>query len=401
MRFIHTADWHLGRLFHGLHLTDDQAFVLDQLIDLVRDAKPDAVIIAGDIYDRAVPPPEAVDLLDQVLSRIIIDLAVPVILIAGNHDSPGRLNFASRLLAGRRLYVTGNLPDVCPPLVLNDSHGPVHFYSVPFAEPSVVRACLKCDEITDQQTAMQAILDRIRSDHTTGERRILIAHAFVAGGDGCESERPLSIGGAGTIDASCFGDFHYVALGHLHRPQSLAAQGEEKTLHYSGSLLKYSFDESDQHKHVYIVDMDAAGHCTREAVWLKPRRDVRRISGTMAELLKGPQDGLSKEDYLEVMLMDEGPALDAMGLLREVYPHVLHLRRPDAAANSPGDRPNIRTTSDADLFKSFFKHVTGNELTADQETAFVATVDAMHLAEREVTLPGAKVESMTPAPEFA
>ena len=386
MRFIHTADWHLGRLFHGLHLTDDQAFVLEQLIDLVRDARPDAVIVAGDIYDRAVPPPEAVDLLDQVLSRLVIDLDVPVILIAGNHDSPGRLNFGARLLAGRRLYVTGNLPEVCEPLVLNDAHGPVHFYSVPFAEPAMVRACLKSDAITDPQTAMVGILDRIRSAHTTGERRILIAHAFVAGGDGCESERPLSVGGAGTIDAACFHGFHDVALGHLHRPQSLALNGDEKTLHYSGSLLKYSFEECDQHKHIYIVDMDAAGACTREAVWLKPRRDVRRIVGTMAELLRGPTDGLSKEDYLEVMLMDEGPVLDAMGLLREVYPHVLHLRRPEAVAGTTSDRPNVRTTGDADLFKSFFKHVTGNDLTADQESAFVATVDAMHTAEREAAL---------------
>ena len=396
MRFIHTADWHLGRLFHGLHLTDDQAFVLEQLIDLVRDSKPDAVVIAGDIYDRAVPPPEAVDLLDHVFSRLVIDLQVPVILIAGNHDSPGRLNFASRLLAGRKLYVAGNLSDPCNPLILQDSHGPVHFYSVPFAEPAMVRACLKCDEIVDQQTAMEAILNRIRAVHVTGERRILIAHAFVAGGDGCESERPLSIGGAGTIDAACFNGFDYVALGHLHRPQSLVAGGEEKTLHYSGSLLKYSFDECDQHKHIYIVDMDATGHCTREAVWLKPRRDVRRISGKMIDLLKGPQDGLSNTDYLEVMLTDDGPVLDAMGLLRDVYPNVLHLRRPDNATGVAADRPNVRTTSDADLFKSFFKLVTGNELTSDQETAFVATVDAMQKAERdEMDVGGSGMEMVT------
>src|SRR5438477_11489741 len=125
MRFIHTADWHLGRLFHGVHLTADQAHVLDQLVDVARDTRPDAILVAGDIYDRAVPPPDAVELLDHVLSRLVIDLQIPVVLIAGNHDSPGRLNFASRLLAGRRLYVTRNLPKICAPLILMDDHGPV------------------------------------------------------------------------------------------------------------------------------------------------------------------------------------------------------------------------------------------------------------------------------------
>src|SRR5690349_11817803 len=133
MRFIHTADWHLGRVFHQTHLTDDQAHVLDQLIDLIKQEKPDVLLVAGDIYDRAVPPPEAVELLDDVLSRIVIDLQTPVVLIAGNHDSPNRLSFGARFLAGRRLYVSGILATPCRPLTLNDSHGPVHFYAIPYA----------------------------------------------------------------------------------------------------------------------------------------------------------------------------------------------------------------------------------------------------------------------------
>src|SRR5688500_15458769 len=169
MRFIHTADWHLGRLFHGASLVNDQAHLLDQLVDLARDAKPDVVIVAGDVYDRAVPPPDAVQVLDDALSRLVLDLKVPVVLIAGNHDSPGRLNFGSRLLAGRRLYVTGHLPPQCEPLVLEDGHGPVHFYPIPYAEPSTVRQCLECPEITDHNAAMAAALDRIRrsEEHTS------------------------------------------------------------------------------------------------------------------------------------------------------------------------------------------------------------------------------------------
>src|SRR4051812_13942439 len=163
LRFLHTADWHLGRLFHGVHLTDDQRHVLSQFIDVAREAKPDVILVAGDIYDRAVPPPEAVELLDEVLSRLVIDLKIPVVLIAGNHDSPGRLHFGSRLLAGRRLYVTGTMPKACAPLVLDDGHGPVHFYALPYAEPATVKACLDCEDLADHDAAMRALVERIHT----------------------------------------------------------------------------------------------------------------------------------------------------------------------------------------------------------------------------------------------
>src|SRR4051794_34748200 len=169
MRFIHTADWHLGRLFHGVHLTDDQRHVLaGQFVDLVKDAKPQLVIVAGDVYDRAVPPPDAVELLDDLLSTLVLDLEVPVLLIAGNHDSPGRLSFGSRLLAGRRLYVTGCVTAECPPLVLHDNHGPVSFYSIPYSEPSTVRQCLACEELLDHARAMRLLTDGIHSRHQKG-----------------------------------------------------------------------------------------------------------------------------------------------------------------------------------------------------------------------------------------
>src|SRR3954462_763862 len=187
MRFLHTADWHLGRLFHGASLVNDQAHLLDQFVDIARDARPDVILVAGDIYDRAVPPPEAVAVLDDVLSRLVIDLKLPVVLIAGNHDSPGRLNFGSRLLAERRLYVTGHLAPRCEPLVLRDAHGPVCFYAIPYAEPSTVRQCLECDRISDHNAAMAAILTRVRENHEKNSRSVVIAHAFVAGGQECES----------------------------------------------------------------------------------------------------------------------------------------------------------------------------------------------------------------------
>lgn len=386
MRFIHTADWHLGRLFHGASLVDDQAHLLDQLVDLARDARPDVVLVAGDVYDRAVPPPDAVQVLDDVLSRLVLDLKLPVVIIAGNHDSPGRLNFGSRLLAGRRLYVTGHLPARCEPLVLDDAHGPVHFYPIPYAEPSTVRQCLECPEIICHDSAMAAVLERVRATHPDGARSVVIGHAFVAGGRECESERPLSVGGAGTVDASRFAGFHYTALGHLHCPQVLREGGSAGAVRYCGSLMKYSFDESDQPRGVYVVEMDGAGACTCETVALRPRRDVRRMAGLMADLLCGATDVGPKDDYLEVMLLDAGPVLDAMGRLRDCYPNVLHVRRPEQQAGegtAASDRPNVRAMDDAQLFKAFYAHVTNAELSGEQEAAFVQIVDELRRRERE------------------
>jgi exonuclease SbcD len=385
MRFIHTADWHLGRLFHGVHLTDDQRHVLGgQFVDLVKDVRPQLVIVAGDVYDRAVPPPDAVELLDDLLSSLVLDLRVPVLLIAGNHDSPNRLSFGSKLLAGQNLHVTGCVSASCPPLVLHDDHGPVCFYSIPYAEPATVRQCLACEDALDHARAMRLLTDGIRARHDKSARAVAVGHAFVAGGAESESERPLSVGGAGTVDSSCFDGFHYTALGHLHRPQTLGSAG---TVRYSGSPLKYSFDEAgdgEAKKLVYVVEMDGDGACACEAVPLTPCRDVRRIEGKMSDLLKGPQDGNGKDAYLEVTLLDDGPVLDAIGKLREVYPNVLSIRRPDRALEGvSGDRPDVRKMSEVALFRSFYQHVCGEELSTEQEATFARVVEDMQRRERE------------------
>lgn len=381
MRFLHTADWHLGRLFHGASLVNDQAALLDQLVQIARESSPDVILVAGDVYDRAVPPPEAVELLDDVLSRLVIELNLPVVLIAGNHDSPARLQFASRLLAGRRLYVTGQFPRNCEPLVFADAHGDVRVYSVPYAEPSTVRQCLESSEITDHNSAMRAVLDGIRSTHPCGLRSIVVAHAFVAGGRECESERPLSVGGAGRVDAAAFDGFHYAALGHLHSPQVLT----DCNVRYCGSLMPYSFDEAGQYKGVIVGEMDSKGLCTVETIALRPRRAVRRISGIFAEIVAGAAADEAKEDYLEVTLTDRGPVLDAMSRIREVYPNVLHIARPDQVTrvDLAGDRPDARNMDDAELFKAFYAHVSGEGLTRDQEAAFAQIVDDLRKRERE------------------
>jgi exonuclease SbcD len=374
VRFIHTADWHLGRLLHGLHLTEDQSHVLEQLIALVREAKPDALIVAGDIYDRAVPPPDAVELLDHVLSEVVLGAGVPVVLIAGNHDSPERLGFASRILTERGLHLFGAPAHPCGHVGFNDEHGPVHVYALPYADPPVVRECLAAPELTTHQDAMDACVGRIRNAHPAGERSVVVGHAFVAGGEGCESERALTVGGSGQVDAAAFAGFDYVALGHLHRPQSLA----EGKVRYSGSLLKYSFSEAAHTKGVHVVEMGPGRACRVEDVPLTPRRDLRRLRGRFEELL-GPPRG-NRDDYLLVELEDEGPVLDAVARLRDIYPNLLHLDRLalSRGAAVPHPRPDHRVLGDQDLFARFFLDVTEVEITRPQRDVFAGVLERMH-----------------------
>jgi exonuclease SbcD len=381
MRFVHTSDWHLGRLFHAVHLTEDQAHVLDQFVALITEAKPDAVLVSGDVYDRAVPPPEAVALLDEVLSRIVVGLKVPMVVIAGNHDSPQRLGFGSQLLAQPGLYMRGTISAQVAPIIVSDDAGPVHIYALPYAEPAVVRQQLVCDTIQDHEAAMRALVEAVWQMHPSGQRAILMAHAFVAGGHESESERPLAVGGAGTVSADCFAGFHYVALGHLHGPQSVGSP----IINYSGSLLKYSFSEVNQAKSVGLVEMDAHGHCSVERISLTPRRDTRCIEGYLADILKGPKTGESREDYVLVRLLDTGAILDAMGQIRKVYPNALHIERPGLTAGGEmhGPRLDHRQMDEAELFAQFFSQVTGEPLTEEQRSSFASVVDAMRRSERE------------------
>lgn len=382
MRFIHTADWHLGRLFYGNHLTEDQAHALNQVVDLCREHRPDLLIVAGDIYDRAVPPPEAVELLDDVLCRLVLDVKVPVVLIAGNHDSPGRLHFAARLLSGQGLHVRGTLSADLSPIVFHDAHGPIHVYALPYSEPSVVRQALSSQEDFDHHSAMAALTCKCRKKHPSGCRSILVAHAFVTGGQVSESERPLSIGGAGTVDVSCFEGFHYVALGHLHRPQQIKCNGTP--VHYAGSLLKYSFDEADHVKSVALVEMDGNGKCQMQAIPIRPQRDVRRVTARFADLLASKIDGVGEDDYLEVTLLDEGPIVNLMTRLREVFPNSAQARRvtEDCETRTCGSRLAHENQSELELFRTFYSHVAGKAMEDGHEQVLKQIIDTMRQAER-------------------
>ena len=380
MRIIHTADWHLGRIFYGVHLTQDQAYVLDQFVNLVREAKPDAVVIAGDVYDRAVPPPEAVSLLDETLSRLVIDLKTRVILIAGNHDSPERLGFGTRLLSQSGLHVAGRVG--LDPLwtSLTDAHGTVSVCTIPYAEPALVRDRLGNPDLSDHAAAMRALIAKARETRPRGTRSVLVAHALVVGGEESESERPLSVGGTGAVEPSVFDGFSFVALGHLHRPQRA---GNDR-IHYSGSLLQYSFSEAAHSKSVNLVELDAAGRCRLERIPLAPRRAVRCVTGTLDALLNAPV-GNDADDYLSVTLLDKGPVFDPIGRLRSKYPNVLELKRAERIGRSDAaaSRVDYRTLSDREIFTSFFQTVKGEAASEDEVNAYLGVVERLHALERE------------------
>jgi len=366
---------------HGVHLTEDQAYVLDQFVLLVKDSQAELVIVAGDIFDRAVPPTDAVLLLDDVLSRLVLDLSIPVIIIAGNHDSAPRLQFGSKLLAEERLFVFGEFRDRVPVVRLTDKWGAVQFVAIPYSEPSVLRECFSSESISNHQEAFQFLLGKIPCTVNKQHRMVLIAHAFVGDGIPSESERPLSVGGFDRVGASLFRGAHYAALGHLHCPQSAGYDH----VRYAGSLLKYSFSESDHVKGINVVEMNQDGACKIEKVCLTPRRDVRRIEGLLKDLLKGPQSGESREDYICAVVTDTDPILDVIGKLREVYPNVLHVQRPffDVFRGNHGGRIDHRKLGDIDLFKTFFQQVMGQELNEEHIAEYQRVIESLRRTQRE------------------
>lgn len=385
MRFLHTADWHLGKLLHGQHLTKDQKYLLDQVVDIAREEAPDVVIVAGDVYDRSVPPAEAVELLDDVLTRLVVDLGVPVVAIRGNHDSADRLDFGSSILKRQGLHVFSKLRDTPGHVTFEDEHGPVHFLGFPFAEPALARQVFGDDTIRSHDDILAAQI--ASAEIPDGERAVAIAHIFARGGDLADSERHLSVGGAETVHAARFSRFCYTALGHLHRRQHIQADSPDDAsgdspddasippqVRYSGSIMKYSFNETHHDKSVHIVDVDADGACTVERIPLELQRDLRRIEGTMEEVLAGPADGENDEDYIWVTLTDDGPVHDAMSRIREVYSNALHVERPRRVETNELQQltGDASTMSVEDIFEQFFTYVTGRDTLPDDHREILA-----------------------------
>ncbi|MBM7650141.1 exonuclease SbcD [Bacillus ectoiniformans] len=363
MKFIHTADWHLGKLVHGIYMTEEQREVLTQFVRLVEEEKPDAVVIAGDLYDRSVPPTEAVELLNEMLFKINVELKTPIIAISGNHDSAERLSFGSSWFQHSGFHLKGKLTADFAPVRVNG----VNFYCVPYAEPGTVRHLFQDDSIHSHQDAMKAIVGKIEQELNPSEPNILVGHAFVLGGATSDSERTLSVGGSGCVSADLFAPFHYTALGHLHSPDAI----KHETVRYSGSLMKYSFSEAKQRKSVSIVNVDNHGRVSFEEKVLKPKRDMREVEGFLEELMDANfMDASGQEDYLKVTLLDQGAIIDPIGKLRKLYPNVLHLERKVDLTNLRQKQSyqmvRDEKKADIDLFADFYHQMTSESFTDEK-----------------------------------
>lgn len=328
MKFLHTADLHIGKKLFEQPLIEDQKYILDRILETALAERVDAVAIAGDIYDRAVPSAEAVSLLDAFLTALI-GQGIPVLLISGNHDSPERVAFADRILEKQGLYIAGTYQEPPRTVVLEDAYGPVHFVLLPFVRPAQAGE-------ENVAAAVAHILERTPMTLNGNGRYVLLTHFFVTGTGGqtpelSDSEELGTVGGLDGVPASLFGNFAYVALGHIHKPQHMGGG----RIYYAGSPLKYSFSECRTQKTVNIVELGRTGEeISVRSVPLKPLHDMRCIRGSLQELLSaeaveanrpgaGERSGL--EDYLQVTLTDREELVDPMGTLRSVYPNVLQL----------------------------------------------------------------------------
>lgn len=384
MKIFHTGDWHIGKSVNGFYMTEDQEFIMKQLYEEIQKEKPDVVLIAGDLYDRSVPPVQAIELLNKVLGKIVKELKTPIIALAGNHDSNERIDFACELLSESGLYISGTLKREIHKITIKDEHGPVNFYPIPYADPPVVRDLFEDEGIKNHDGAMKKIVDSIVNNINKDERNVAIAHGYVSymKNDGevavdleeSESEKPLSIGGTALINAAYFDAFSYTALGHLHGPQKV---GTNK-MRYAGSPLKYSFSETKQKKGITIVNLDEKGEVEIDFHEFKPRRDFRIITGELKELIKHDVSSLdNKEDYIKVVLKDKGEILDPMSKLRSVYPNVMELTREDRIKiTSTGTvAVNVREKSKLSLFDNFYEDIIGEKCSEEETQVMVKIIE--------------------------
>ncbi|MBA4538389.1 exonuclease SbcCD subunit D [Bacillus aquiflavi] len=372
MKFIHTADWHLGKLIHGVYMTEEQRVVLNQFVKLVEEEQPDAVILAGDVYDRSVPPIDAVELLNDIMFKINVELKIPVLSIAGNHDSPERLSFGNSWYRQSQFYLMGKLEKDIQPIHING----VNFYLLPYTEPGIVRHLFDNQSIHSHQDAMKALVNEIEKTLNPNEPNVFVGHAFVLGGKETDSERTLSIGGSGCVTADVFAPFSYTALGHLHSPDAI----KHDTIYYSGSLLKYSFSEARQRKSISIIDMKDDGSFDLRFRSLQPHHDMREIEGYLDELLDPSYDEKENvNDYLKVTLLDEGTIIDPINKLRQVYPNVLHLERKIDLINLK-KRHSVHSIkaekkSEIELFQLFYEQMTTEEFTEEKRAVMTSVIN--------------------------
>ncbi|MFD5328839.1 exonuclease SbcCD subunit D [Streptomyces sp. NPDC127092] len=359
MRLLHTSDWHLGRSFHRVALLDAQAAFLDHLAATARDREVDAVLVAGDVYDRAVPPLTAVELFDTALHRLA-EAGVPTVMISGNHDSARRLGVGAGLIDRAGIHLRTDPAGVGTPVVLADAHGDVALYGLPYLEPALVREQFGAEK-AGHEAVLAAAMDRVRADLATrpdGTRSVVLAHAFVAGGETSDSERDITVGGVAAVPAGVFDGVDYVALGHLHGSQTLTPR-----VRYSGSPLAYSFSEADHRKTMWLIELGPDGAVdTAERIDCPVPRPLARIRGRLDDLLADPDLARHEESWVEATLTDPVRPAEPMARLAERFPHTLSLVfDPERADDDPdvSYATRLRDRSDRQIAEDFVAHVRG------------------------------------------
>ena len=318
MKLIHLSDLHIGKRVNEVSMIEDQEYMLLQILKIIDDEKANAVLIAGDVYDKSVPSAEAVTLFDDFLCRLA-KRKVPVLIISGNHDSPERLAFGNRLMEESGIFISPVYDGSVSTFTLSDEYGDVDFWLLPFLKPAHVKRYFPDAGIESYTDAIRAAVEHMGID--TAVRNVLLTHQFVTGAATCESEE-ISVGGSDNVDASVFADFDYVALGHIHGPQNIGSN----RIRYCGTPLKYSFSEEAHHKSVTVVNLGKKGDLELQLRPLTPRHDLRSIRGTFEELTsKSFYEGTATDDYLHIMLTNEEDVPEAIGTLRVIYPNLMKL----------------------------------------------------------------------------
>ena len=358
MKFLHLADLHLGKILQEQSLIEDQEYMLNQIIEIIEKENIDAVLISGDVYDRSVPPAEAVNLLDCFLKTLIKEIKIKVFMIAGNHDSKDRLAFGSKIFEDEGLYIESKYNGDLRKVELQDEYGKLNIYMLPFVKPIEVKQFFEDDLENNYNTAINKIISKEKIN--VEERNIILVHQFVTAGmvepERTESE-VLSLGGIENVDVSNFNDFDYVAIGHVHRPQKIG----RNTARYAGTMLKYSFSEINHNKTIPIIELKDKGDININLVQLNPLRDMREIKGPIEELIKQENyECGNTNDYIKAVITNEEPVYDAIGQIRRIYPNTLKLEIRNSKTISNVEEQNInlenvKKKTELELFADFYK----------------------------------------------
>lgn len=365
MKLFHLSDLHIGKRVNEFSMIEDQKYILERILNLAEDEKPDGVILAGDIFDKQIPPAEAVQVFDAFITRLA-EKNLPVFIISGNHDSAERLAFGGKLLKSRGIYLSPVYDGTVTKIPLKDQYGTVWVHLLPFIRPSIVRHVFEdeADSVTDVQSAVQTVIRYMEVD--PADRNVLVAHQFVTGASRCESE-DIQVGGLDNIDAAVFEQFDYTALGHIHSPQNVGTG----MVRYCGTPLKYSFSETDQEKSVTVVELEEKGIVRIRRLPLKPFRDMRKIRGTYMELTaRSFYQDMNCDDYIQVTLTDENDVPDGLERLRVIYPNIMQLlydNRRTRISQEIDAAQAVEEKTELELFREFYELQNNQSMTKQQE----------------------------------